>query len=81
MPKELELPVDGKPQARFTVRQEDFGYVLLGQGQAIPVHSAALPVVEACDGYVTLAEIAERYGQTALNLIGDLWVSGLLTIT
>ncbi len=73
-----ELPANVRPRRHFRMRKEDFGYALLGQGQVIPVAHEALPVLEACDGVASFAQLAERFGQPGLDLLGELWESGLL---
>ncbi len=73
-----ELSASVRPRRNFRIREEDFGYVLLGQGQAIPVAREALPVLEACDGLTSFAQLAERFGQPGLDLLGELWESDML---
>jgi len=73
-----ELPASVRPRAVVRLRQESFGYALLGQGQVLPVRAEARALVEACNGSATFAELAERFGQSGLNLLGELWESGML---
>lgn len=73
-----ELPANVCPRRNFRIREEEFGYALLGQGQVIPVAYEALPVLEACDGIASFAQLAERFGQPGLDLLGELWETGLL---
>ncbi len=75
------LPAAARPVLRGTVRPEAFGYVVLGEGQLLPVSAAARPLLAACDGESTFAALAERFGQGGLELLGDLWELGLLNIT
>jgi hypothetical protein len=62
------------------MRQEPFGYVLLGQGQVMPVRPEARAVVEACTGEWTFAQLASRFGEAGLDLLGELWAAGMLEL-
>lgn len=73
-----ELPASVRPSAAVRIRPEPFGYALLGQGQVMPVRAEARPVVDACDGSATFAQLAARFGQSGLDLLGELWESGML---
>jgi radical SAM protein with 4Fe4S-binding SPASM domain len=78
-PQEIkEIPANARPRSNFRMREEDFGYALLGQGQVIPVAEAALDVLEACDGSTSFAQLADRFGQPGLDLLGELWEIGML---
>jgi radical SAM protein with 4Fe4S-binding SPASM domain len=74
------LPAGGRPVLRGALRPEPFGYVVLGQGQLLPVRLEAKPLLAACDGTSTFASLDERFGQPGLELLGDLWEAGLLQI-
>ena len=73
-----ELPARVYPRKSFRIREEAFGYVLLGRGQAVPVAREALTVLDACDGHLSFAELAAQFGQPGLDLLGELWELGLL---
>jgi len=75
-----QLPAGGLPRLAARIRQETFGYVLLGMGQAIPVSPAALDVLRACNGSLTLAELEGRFGPASIDLVGELWQRGLLEL-
>jgi len=75
------LPASAYPTADVRLRPEAFGYVALGRGQFLPVHAAARPVIEACDGRQTFAQLAAMFGQAGLELLGELWQAGMLSIT
>jgi radical SAM protein with 4Fe4S-binding SPASM domain len=79
-PPARELPAQARPRPAFRVRLESFGYALLGQGQVVPVRAEAKAVIEACDGQTTFTQLAERFGQNGLDLLGELWALGLLEI-
>ncbi len=74
----FEVPADVRPQARVRLRREPFGYAVLGEHGVVPVTRAAAPVIEACDGTATFAQLAERFGAPGLNLLGELWSLGML---
>ena len=76
-----ELPADARPRAAARLRPESFGYALLGRGQVVPVRAEARPVVEACDGSATFADLAARFGQSGLDLLGELYELGMLELT
>jgi AdoMet-dependent heme synthase len=80
-PQIRELPADARPLARVRLRAEPFGYALLGEGQVVPIHTDARPVIEACNGSVTFAELAAQFGQGGLDLLGDLWDLGMIEPT
>jgi radical SAM protein with 4Fe4S-binding SPASM domain len=73
-----ELPADIRPRLAARLRLESFGYALLGQGQVVPVRAEARAVVEACDGSTTFADLSTRFGQSGLDLLGELWELGML---
>jgi radical SAM protein with 4Fe4S-binding SPASM domain len=76
----LDLPGLGRPRAEVRLRPESFGYALIGRGRVLPVVEEARPIVEACTGEATFAELAERFGPAGLNLLGELWSEGMLEI-
>ena len=76
-PERVELFEGRRPIGRFRLRQESFGYVVLG-ASLVPVTAEARPLLEACDGSVTLRQIEERYGSEGLELIVDLYRKGLV---
>jgi|YNPNPStandDraft_1061719.scaffolds.fasta_scaffold25812_3 radical SAM protein with 4Fe4S-binding SPASM domain len=77
---EHELPAHGRPLLRARLRPEPFGYVVLGRGAVVPVAAEARPLLEACNGYNTCAELAERFGDQGLELLADLAGEGVLDI-
>jgi len=79
-PAARELPADARPRANLRLRPEPFGFAVLGHGQVVPVHPEARSVIEACDGSATFGELAMRFGQGGLDLLGDLWELGMLEI-
>ena len=73
-----ELPADARPRLQARVRPESFGYALLGGGHVLPVFPQALPILEACDGEHTFAELHARFGDAGLELLGELWSLGMI---
>jgi radical SAM protein with 4Fe4S-binding SPASM domain len=78
--EELALYEGARPVGCYTLRAEDFGYVLVRGNRIVPVTAAAKPVLDACDGTQTLLEIQDRFGQGALNFIGELYERGLIDL-
>jgi radical SAM protein with 4Fe4S-binding SPASM domain len=74
------LPASARPRLAVRLRPEPFGYAVLGQGQVMPVSFGARAVIEACDGRVTLEELASRFGQGGLDLLGELCDLGVVAL-
>jgi radical SAM protein with 4Fe4S-binding SPASM domain len=72
------LPAGFRPKANLRLREEAFGFVVLGKGSALPVRAEALAVLRLCDGSRTFTEIAKVVGAEGINLLGELWERGLL---
>ncbi|MCI5160806.1 MAG: radical SAM protein [Candidatus Electrothrix sp. AX5] len=72
-PETLHLDPTWKPIARFRIREESFGYLVTRYNWSIPIAFAAKPVLDAVNGKNTLAEIQEKFGDEALDLIGRLY--------
>jgi AdoMet-dependent heme synthase len=77
-PVRKSLPGGMRPRLKARLRPELFGYALLGGGSLLPVAAGALPVLSACDGRLSLAEIHAQFGQESLALFGELWERGLV---
>ena len=80
LPEELTLYEGARPLGRYALRAEDFGYVLVRGNRIVPVTAAARPVLDACDGTMTLLQLRERFGQEALDFIGSLVKKGLIEL-
>ena len=82
MPAEIQhdFPPGAHPVLQVRLRSESFGFSVMAAGQVMPVVTQARPVIEACDGSATFADIADRFGQDGLDLLGDLWDVGILKI-
>ena len=79
-PGELTLYEGARPVRRYTLRAEDFGYVLMRGNHIVPVTIAARPVLNACDGKTSLLQLQERFGQEALDFVGSLVQKGLIEL-
>jgi hypothetical protein len=78
--KELILYEGAHPVGRYTLRVEDFGYVLVRGNRIVPVAAAARPVLDACDGQTSLVQLREHFGQEALDFVGLLVRKGLVEL-
>jgi radical SAM protein with 4Fe4S-binding SPASM domain len=74
------FPAQGRPLANVRLRQEGFGYAVLGAGQVLPVRAEAKDLIDACDGKVTFQELHVRFGNSGLDLLVDLWDVGMIEI-
>lgn len=72
-PAKVVLADDWKPIPYFRVREERFGYLVARYNWSVPVTSDAKPILDAIDGENTLAELHERFGDSAMEFIGQLY--------
>lgn len=70
-----------RPVARCTVREEEFGYVLLRGNRVVPLAFEDKGMLDACDGRHTLREILATYGQDRLRLVIALYRKGLVELS
>ncbi len=74
------LPANVHPIANhLRLQPETFGYAILGNGYVVPVSNGAHAVLEACNGKHSFADLINRFGDQALDLLGELWDRGLLS--
>ena len=73
---ELELDPQWKPLPYFTIRKEDFGYLLVRYNWSVPVSHDAKELIEAIDGETSLGQLLQRFGDEGLELIGHLYRQG-----
>jgi len=78
--KPLKLYEGLRPKPRYTIREEEFGYILLRGNRVVPIGFTDRQVLDACNGQLTLREIAEKYDQSALQLIVALYQKGLIEL-
>lgn len=71
---EVTLEEELCPIPRYTIREEDFGWVLVRANQVIPVSHKAGAVLQTFDGKTDLGEIERRFGPAALSFIYSLYV-------
>ncbi len=75
------LPAASRPVARFSVRPEAFGFVLINRSQIIKLGHQARPLIDSLqEGDTSVAEIADRFGREALNLVGVLYDRRMVTL-
>ena len=77
-PRQIPLYEGLRPMGAYQLREEEFGYVLMRGNRVVPVPHEARDVLDLCDGRTTLKQIAIRFGQPGLDMIGVLWEKGLL---
>lgn len=75
---EINLPADAKPVFSARVRKEPFGFLLMSNGSSVPISEEARKVLTACDGNATFSELAGRFGMSALELLGELTLRGMI---
>ena len=75
---ELYLYEGAHPVPRFVSWAEPFGLALARENRLVPVAAEAQPVLDACDGTLTLQQVEERFGQGGLDLVGLLCREGLM---
>jgi radical SAM protein with 4Fe4S-binding SPASM domain len=80
-PVELSLYERAHPIAHFTLRDEPFGLVLIRDSHVVFVDPHVKPILDACDGTITLHHVQHRFGQVALNFVGFLYQEGLVELT
>lgn len=78
-PSELELYEASRPRLSCTVLEEPFGLALVKGQTIIPVTRQAQPILDYMDGRATLLQIQTAFGQAALDLVGTLYLRGLVT--
>ncbi len=71
-PEPVTLNPTWRPIARYTLRPQPWGLVLLHGNQLLPLRQEAQPLLEALDGQATVAELHAQFGPAALTLIGVL---------
>jgi radical SAM protein with 4Fe4S-binding SPASM domain len=78
--KELILYEEAHPIKQYELRAEDFGYVLMRGNCIVPVTAEVKPILDACDGRISLLQLQERFGQGALDFVGSLIKKGLIKL-
>jgi len=77
-PEQARLHEGLRPVRQYRARQESFGYVLMRGNRIAPVSFEDWPILEACDGQITLRQIERSFGQRGLGLVAALYQKGLL---
>jgi radical SAM protein with 4Fe4S-binding SPASM domain len=76
----LTLHSEARPRQHFALRKESFGLILIRGSRILPLAKDAGLLLDACDGTQTLLEIRDRFGQSGMNLIGQLLELGFLEL-
>ncbi len=69
-----------RPLAQCHLRQEEFGMVLIRGNKIIPLPSAEMPLLLACDGSRSLREIEQKFGASSLRVVVGLHQKGLVQL-
>lgn len=77
---EKPLILHGYPKLRCRVRREEFGYVLMQEGEVIPITAKGFELLRLCDGKRGIGEIEEIAGPKAMEFLLSLYVRGFLEI-
>lgn len=78
-PEAVTLNPVWRPIARYTLRPQPWGLVLLHGNQLLPLRQEAQPLLDALDGQSTVAELHAQFGPPALTLMGALLQHHMLT--
>jgi radical SAM protein with 4Fe4S-binding SPASM domain len=74
-PQSVDLYEGLRPVVKARVREEPFGYVLLGPTLAL-ITPTGKTLLDKCNGKITLKQIRMEYGQDGLEMVVDLWRKG-----
>lgn len=80
IPRDVTLPSNGIPVLRCEIIPEDFGYLLLYKRHILPVAFEARVVLDAMSQHVPIGELAQKFGDVALDLVWQLYLRGFLLI-
>ncbi len=69
----LEFNPQWRPVPFFTVRPQPFGYLLARLNWSVPVTHDARPLIDAIDGYHTLSQLQEQFGDGTLEFLAHLY--------
>jgi radical SAM protein with 4Fe4S-binding SPASM domain len=76
----LQLPSKALPVVNFTLREENFGMLLINRNQIIPMKEDARPILNAINGENTLRDIENEFGEAGVWLIAYLFTKGLVLL-
>ena len=77
---ELPLFERARPVARYALRPEPFGILLMAGNRLLPVSRRLQPVLDALDGRTTLQEIEAEHGPNSLALVASLYQQGMVEL-
>ncbi|MFH0802080.1 MAG: SPASM domain-containing protein [bacterium] len=75
-----EIKLDGSlcPLPRYEVRKESFGFILMHDGQFIPIKKGASALLSAMDGETSLKKLEGQFGKEVVPLIFSLYLRKFL---
>jgi len=74
------IVLNGRLKRECDGRPEGFGYLLIHEGEVIPVNAAAMELLDLCDGTRESAEIERLAGIKAKEFLLSLYVRGFITL-
>lgn len=77
----LHLYRDATITLSCDVREQGFGYLLLRGDRLAPTTSSLAPVLATSGSGITLQEIQDEFGQSALDSVGELYEQGFIALT
>ena len=78
---EIELHPDFKPIPNFKILKQKNEYLLARYNWSIKISKEQLPLINSFDGKTTLSEIQDKYGEDALNFVGELYQNSYIEFT
>ncbi len=66
------------PLPRYKIRQEPFGFILIHDGEYIPVRKGASDLLSAVDGETSLKNLESRFGSEVIPLLFNLYMRKFL---
>jgi radical SAM protein with 4Fe4S-binding SPASM domain len=76
----IELNPRARPVINFTIHYNGSEIYLINLNEQFPIKENALSILSALDGKITLLEINDKYGKSALDFIGILVTRGLVLL-
>ncbi len=77
----IELAWDDRPRLIGNLHEIKSGYALSGPGKYVTLSASGRNIVQALDRQMTIAELYDRYGPAALQLIGSLTYLRLVALS
>lgn len=77
---EVNLEEDLCPYLNASIRDENFGIVLIKHNQVIPLTNKGKVIISALDGKTTLRELESRFGPAAVSFIYSLYARNFVDL-